>query len=49
MAIVDVRCPVCGGLRVVKFGKQPNGEQRYLCQNESCKRRIFLLNYMDKG
>ncbi|MBF0137138.1 MAG: IS1 family transposase [Magnetococcales bacterium] len=49
MAVVDIQCPVCGSLKVVKFGKQPNGEQRYLCQNESCERMIFLFNYKDKG
>ena len=49
MAVVDVLCPECGSLEVVRFGKQPNGEQRYRCNNDSCDRKIFLLNYSDKG
>ncbi len=49
MAVVHVHCPTCGTLEVSKYGKQPNGEQRYHCNNESCERTSFLLNYQDKG
>lgn len=45
MAFTPVRCPDCNGLNVVKYGKQPNGEQRYSCQDPRCERTIFLLNY----
>ncbi|MBF0108574.1 MAG: IS1 family transposase [Magnetococcales bacterium] len=45
MALTQVRCPACNGLNVVKYGKQPNGEQRYCCQDPRCERTIFLLNY----
>ncbi|MBF0414727.1 MAG: IS1 family transposase [Magnetococcales bacterium] len=45
MALTQVRCPDCNGLNVVKYGKQPNGEQRYSCQDPRCSRTIFLLNY----
>ena len=48
MAVVEVRCPDCDSLNVVKYGKQPNGTQRFICQNTECKRRIFLLNYQAK-
>ncbi len=48
MAVVEVRCPDCDSLNVVKYGKQPNGAQRFVCQNPPCKRRIFLLNYQAK-
>jgi transposase-like protein len=34
---------------VIKAGKQANGAQRYRCQNEQCARRIFLLQYQDRG
>jgi IS1 family transposase len=34
---------------VIKAGKQANGAQRYQCQNEQCVRRIFLLQYQDRG
>lgn len=45
MALTQVRCPDCNGLNVVKYGKQPNGEQRYSCQDPRCNRTTFLLNY----
>lgn len=48
MAVVEVRCPDCDSLNVVRYGKQPNGAQRFICQNPACKRRIFLLNYRAK-
>ncbi len=48
MAVVEVRCPDCDSLNVVKYGKQPNGVQRFVCQNPPCKRRTFLLNYQVK-
>ncbi|MBF0212704.1 MAG: hypothetical protein HQM00_03960 [Magnetococcales bacterium] len=43
MAVMDVRCPDCHGLNVVKYGTQPNGKQRYLCQDPNCSRRIFIV------
>jgi insertion element IS1 protein InsB len=49
MAVVPVQCPQCQSIAVVKYGKQPNGTQRYRCQNLDCARRIFLLAYHDKG
>ena len=45
MAVVTVQCPECGSHEVVNYGQQPNGEQRYRCNNPSCQRRIFLLRY----
>ncbi|MBF0181422.1 MAG: hypothetical protein HQM03_15475 [Magnetococcales bacterium] len=44
MAVIDIRCPQCNGRNVVRYGKQPNGKQRYLCQDPNCPRRIFLLD-----
>ena len=49
MAVVAVQCPECGRGAVVKYGKQPNGEQRYRCNNPQCRRRIFLLQYHNTG
>jgi transposase-like protein len=46
---VAVQCPECGSPEVVKYGQQPNGEQRYRCNNLSCQRRIFLLRYHNTG
>lgn len=45
MAVVEVSCPDCDSLNVVRYGKQPNGAQRFICQNSICARRVFLLNY----
>ena len=49
MAVVAVQCPECGGPKVVKYGQQPNGTQRYRCTNPHCQRRIFLLQYHKTG
>ena len=49
MAVVAVQCPNCGSREVVKYGQQPNGEQRYRCNNPHCQRRIFLLQYHNTG
>jgi insertion element IS1 protein InsB len=49
MVSVPVQCPYCQSTAVIKAGKQANGTQRYRCQNEQCTRRIFLLQYQDRG
>ena len=49
MVYVPVQCPHCQGTEVIKAGKQANGTQRYRCQNGQCARRIFLLQYQDRG
>jgi insertion element IS1 protein InsB len=49
MVYVAVQCPYCHSTEVIKAGKQANGTQRYRCQNEPCARRIFLLQYQDRG
>jgi len=49
VAVVEVQCPECGSHEIVKYGRQANGEQRYRCNNLSCERRIFLVQYHDKG
>jgi len=49
VAAVVVQGPECGSHEIVKYGRQANDEQRYRCNNLSCKRRIFLLQYHDKG
>jgi insertion element IS1 protein InsB len=49
MVSVPVQCPHCQSTTVIKAGKQANGAQRYQCQNEQCTRRIFLLQYHDRG
>jgi insertion element IS1 protein InsB len=49
MVYVPVQCPHCQSTVVIKAGKQANGSQRYQCQNGQCARRIFLLQYQDRG
>ena len=49
MVFIPVKCPACHSTEVVKYGKQPNGEQRYRCDNSECDRTTFLLNYTNKG
>jgi insertion element IS1 protein InsB len=49
MVSVPVQCPYCQSTEVIKAGKQANGTQRYCCQNGRCTRRIFLLQYQDRG
>ncbi len=49
MVNVPVECPYCHSTEVIKAGKQANGTQRYQCQNGQCARRIFLLQYHDRG
>ena len=49
MVYVPVQCPHCQSTEVIKAGKQANGTQRYRCHNDQYARRIFLLQYQDRG
>ena len=49
MVSVPVQCPYCHSTAVIKAGKQANGTQCYQCHNGRCARRIFLLQYQDRG
>src|SRR5215471_20614323 len=49
MATIAVSCPDCHSTEVIKAGKQPNGAQRYRCQNAACKRTIFQLTHVAHG
>ena len=49
MVYVPVQCPYCHSTGVIKAGKQVNGAQRYRCQKDRFARRIFLLQYQDRG
>ena len=42
-------CPDCHSTQVIKAGKQPNGTQRYRCQNPPCERTIFQLTHVSHG
>ena len=49
MVTIPVQCPHGHSTEVIKAGKQATGSQRYQCQNGQCARRIFLLQYQDRG
>ena len=49
MGTIPIQCPHCQSTEVIKAGKQATGAQRYQCQNGQCARRIFLLQYQDRG
>jgi transposase-like protein len=49
MATIQVSCPDCQSTQVIKAGKQPNGTQRYRCQNPTCERTIFQLTHVAHG
>jgi transposase-like protein len=49
MATIAVSCPDCQSTSVIKAGKQPNGTQRYRCQNPTCERTIFQLTHVAHG
>jgi transposase-like protein len=49
MAKIDVKCPSCKEVNVVRHGKTSTGVQRYRCLNKSCKNNTFLLEYTYNG
>jgi len=49
MATIVVRCPKCGSEKVIKHGTSATGEQRYMCKNDECKNKSFMLNYKYNG
>jgi len=49
MGYVPVQCLYCQSTEVMKAGEQTNGAQSYRCQYAQCARRIFLLQYQDRG
>jgi transposase-like protein len=49
MTFIAVQCPHCDSERIVKRGKTHRGTQRYLCQNTTCARGSFLLDYCNRG
>ena len=46
---IEVTCPHCNSDNIVKNGKDENGKQRFLCQNELCNHQTFLMDYTDIG
>lgn len=49
MAFINVHCPTRESEQVRKHGKSPDGKQHHYCENESCIRSTFILNYYHKA
>jgi len=49
MAMINVKCPQCGSIKVVKHGKTETGYQRYYCNNKECTTKSFQLEYSYNG
>ena len=49
MAFVQVTCPNCCDINVTKHGITSNGKQRFICKNEGCNTKTFILDYSDIG
>jgi len=44
-----VKCPHCHSTDVVKYGKSAEQKQRYLCRNNECPYRTFILEQSYPG
>lgn len=40
MTVADVKCPTCGSLRLMKYGKTEAGKQKYRCPVAGCGRQF---------
>ena len=49
MVLEAVRCPVCHGIHVNKYGKTEDGKQRYICRNKTCSGKTFIREYSELG
>lgn len=49
MVFIEVRCILCKDSKIRKHGRQPNGTQRYVCLNNECSKKTFVLQYQQRG
>ena len=49
MATIEVKCPECGGTKVIKHGISTSGKQRYYCKDTTCGGRSFQLDHCYAG
>ena len=49
MCSTQVLCPKCGGNDVKNFGYSTHNVPRYLCCNDECKIKSFMLEYRYKA
>ena len=46
---IEIHCPDCDSSDVIKSGKAATGTQRYLCKNDDCPGKTFMLDYRYKA
>ena len=49
MVTIIVKCRYCGSEEISKGGTTKQGKQRYVCNNEKCPHRTFILDYSYKA
>lgn len=49
MALIEVKCPKCSEIKVIKYGINKQGKQRYMCKNEKCEKETFIIEYSNLG
>jgi len=49
MVFIEVRCVLCKYNKIRRHGKLPNGTQRYICLNNECSKKTFVLQYQQRG
>ena len=49
MVFEAVECPTCRGVDIHRHGQSATRKKRYICRNENCTRKTFILNYTYKG
>src|SRR5919197_5956596 len=49
MVLEAVRCSVCDGIHVTRYGKTEDGKQRYICRNKACSGKTFIRDYSELG
>ena len=49
MQYQEIHCPYCNSSDVRPYGKTATGKQRYLCRNNECSHKTFLLEYSRIG
>ena len=49
MHMAPIKCPICGGTKISKNGKDLTGKQRYICNNKECSGKSFILEYTYNG
>ena len=49
MVMIAVECPSCKGTNVSRNGSNRNGKKRYICNDKTCAKKSFILDYTYNG